>query len=257
MTKTLQEVVDQLTAMDDIFFHKLAEDEGFCEELLQVILENKSLKLLENKPQYVLKNIKGRSVVLDLKCVDEGNRIINVEIQKRDDDDHVRRVRYNLANIDTAESEKGIKFEELNDIYVIYISKFDMFHKEKTIYHVDRVLRETKDIVDNGTHEIYVNTKIDDGTDIAEYMQLLKSAAVPDNLKFPRTCKAIRNVKTGTEDDGMCDLVEEYAKEYADEERIKLTVSFYNDGSISSDVAARKLKITEEQFMRYVEKYTE
>lgn len=39
MGKTLQEVIEQLTGIDDIFFFKLAEDKGFCEELLQVIRE--------------------------------------------------------------------------------------------------------------------------------------------------------------------------------------------------------------------------
>ena len=43
MGQTLQVIVDQLTGIDDIFFFKLAENKGFCEELLQVILENKNL----------------------------------------------------------------------------------------------------------------------------------------------------------------------------------------------------------------------
>lgn len=106
-----------------------------------------------------------------------------VEIQKRNDDDHQKRVRYNMANIDTSESEKGIKFDGLKDIYMIYISRFDMFKSKKTIYHIDRVVRETQEIADNGTHEIYVNTKINDGTEIAEYMQMLKQ----------KLCQTIQN----------------------------------------------------------------
>ena len=69
-----------------------------------------------------------------------------------------------MANLDTAASEKGIKFDELKDIYEIYISKFDVFGKNRTIYHIDRMIRETHKVVDNGTHEIYISTKIDDGT---------------------------------------------------------------------------------------------
>lgn len=107
MGQTLQEIVDQLTGIDDIFFFKLAENKGFCEELLQVVLENKALKIVEHKPQAVLVNIKGRSVTLDLKCVDENGVIFGVEVQKQDNDNHQKRVRYNLANMDTAESEKG------------------------------------------------------------------------------------------------------------------------------------------------------
>ncbi len=255
MGKTLQEVIEQLTGIDDIFFFKLAEDKGFCEELLQVILENKELKIVEHKPQAVLRNIKGRSVTLDLKCIDEKGIIFGVEIQKHDNDNHQKRVRYNMANLDTAASEKGIKFDELKDIYEIYISRFDVFGKNRTIYHIDRMIHETQEIADNGTHEIYVNTKIDDGTEIAEYMQLLKKPSLPNNPKFPRLCKAFKNIKTGMGDDVMCDLVQEYAEKYANKEKIKMLVELYKDGTLSAGAAAKKLEITDETFMGYVEEH--
>ena len=34
---TVQEIVDNMTVINDTFFHKLVEDKGFCEELLQVV----------------------------------------------------------------------------------------------------------------------------------------------------------------------------------------------------------------------------
>lgn len=102
------------------------------------------------------------------------------------------------------ESEKGTKFEELRDIYIIHISKFDVFGKGKTIYHIKRIIAETQDIV---VHEIYVNTKVDDGTEMAEYMGLFNSAEEPGNPKFPKICAVIRNIKRGLEDDNMCNLV--------------------------------------------------
>lgn len=260
MARTLQDIVNNLSGIDDIFFFELAENKDFCEELLQVVLGNKKIKIQEHKPQAVLRNIKGRSVVLDLKCTEEDGTLFGVEIQKRNDDDHQKRVRYNMANIDTSESEKGIKFDGLKDIYMIYISEFDMFKSQKTIYHIDRVVRETQEIVDNGTHEIYVNTKINDGTEIAEYMQMLKQKTVPDNSKFPKSCKAIKDIKTGKGDGIMCDLVQEYAEEYAKEcvnrEKIKMLVELFNDGIITSEAALNKLGITEEKFLDYVGKYS-
>lgn len=96
---------------------------------------------MEHKPQAVLRNIKGRSVTLDLKCTDENGVIFGVEVQKRDNDNHQKRVCYNMANLDTAESEKGVKFDELKDVYEIYISKFDVFGKNKTVYHIDRIIQ--------------------------------------------------------------------------------------------------------------------
>ncbi len=251
MGDTLQEVVNQLTGIDDIFFFKLAEDKGFCEELLQVVLENKELKIVEHNPQAVLRNIKGRSVTLDLKCTDENGVIFGVEVQKQDNDNHQKRVRYNMANLDTAESEKGLKFDELKDIYEIYISKFDMFGRNKTVYHIDRIIRETQEVVNNATHELYVNTKVDDGTEIAEYMQMLKKTTLPDNPKFPRLCEAFKNIKTGMGDGAMCDLVQAYA----DEEKIKMLAELFSEGALSIEDAVRKLEVTEEQFLGYAEQY--
>lgn len=42
MERTLQDIVNNLSGIDDIFFFKLAENKDFCEELLQVVLENKN-----------------------------------------------------------------------------------------------------------------------------------------------------------------------------------------------------------------------
>ncbi len=44
-SKETQQIVDKLTVMDDTFFHKLAEDIGFCEELIQTVLGKKSIRL--------------------------------------------------------------------------------------------------------------------------------------------------------------------------------------------------------------------
>lgn len=44
-SKETQQIVDNLTVMDDTFFHKLAEDMGFCEELIQTVLGNKNIRL--------------------------------------------------------------------------------------------------------------------------------------------------------------------------------------------------------------------
>ena len=99
-SKETQEIIDKLTAMEDTFFHKLVEDSDFCEELIQTVTGKKSLRLVEATAQKSLRNIKGRSVVLDAYCIDTDNDNYDVEVQKEDNDDHQRRVRYNGSNMD-------------------------------------------------------------------------------------------------------------------------------------------------------------
>ena len=64
----VQKIVDRLRPIDDIFFQKLAENKGFCEELLQVIMNDKGLKRIKSEPQKSLRNVAGRSVTLDVLC---------------------------------------------------------------------------------------------------------------------------------------------------------------------------------------------
>ena len=92
------------------------------------------------------------------------------------------------------------------------------FNQEKTVYHIDRVVRETGEVQDNGLQEIYVNTKIDDGTDISELMHIFTVTDAYNIEKFPRVSKRKKQFKESEGDnEEMCDLVENYAKKRAEE----------------------------------------
>ena len=160
-------LVSQLNLMDDLFFHKVAEDKAACEEILRIILKKPDLRVTESQPQRYLRNVDAHSAVLDVLCTDDSGRLFNIEVQKQDNDLHQRRVRFNISNIDTAFMEKGLHYKDFPDVCVVFISEFDMFRKNRTLYHVRRILEETNDFVENGTHEVYVNTAINDGSDIA------------------------------------------------------------------------------------------
>ena len=94
---------------------------------------------------------------------------------------------YNTSCVTANITDPGTKFEKVPNVIAIFISKFDMFQKGKTVYHVDRTVRETGEITDNGLQEIYVNTKIDDGSDIAKLMKIYKEQREFDFEKFPKT----------------------------------------------------------------------
>ena len=103
-------------------------------------------------------------------------------------------------------------------MYLIFLTKFDIFREKQTIYHIERVIKETGTVVENGTHEIYVNTAIDDGTEIAELMQYFKKS-VGEHQKFLKLSRRVQYFRESQEGvTAMCELVEEYAKKYAEEE---------------------------------------
>ena len=86
-----EDEIRQLNIIDDILFRKMAEDKIFCEEMLRVIMEDKELIVLESTPQWTGNNLKGRSVITDVKCVLSNGRHIGIEVQKSDNDNHQKR----------------------------------------------------------------------------------------------------------------------------------------------------------------------
>lgn len=241
--KTLEEqmaLVQSLNVIDDIFFHKIAEDPEVCEEILQIILENPKLKVIQCQVQRFLRNNGAHSVILDALCELDDGSLANIEVQKADDDNHQKRVRFNESNIDTLFAEKGIKYEKLPDIYMVFISKFDIFGKGRTMYHVDRVIRETGDVVENGIYELYLNLAVDDGTEIAQLMQYFKTS-VGTNEKFEKLCNRVEYFKHERKGVKIMEtLFEQYvAKEKAESLKrgIKSTIRAYFKCKYSPEAA--------------------
>ena len=197
MSENYSEYYDQIqdyNIIDDLFFHKVMEDAGAAEELLQVILGDKNIKVISCTPQYSLRNIGNRSVILDLLCEDADGRFFNVEIQQADNTDHQKRMRYHISNLDTRITEKGVDFAELPEVFSIMISKFDIFKIGKTVYHIDRVLREKGSVEDNGVHEIYVYAKGGDKSEVTDLMKyVLDSNGF--NPQFPRISSRVQYFK--------------------------------------------------------------
>lgn len=149
--------------IDDAFFEVLADDTGFCQEMLRILLDDEELIVEEVIVQSSERNIYGRSVRLDALCTFEDGKKCNVEVQRSDDDDHLRRVRFNASSIAVKDSQMGQKVREIEDIIVVYISKFDIFNANRVIYHVDSVVRETGYAINDGLIRVFANAQIKDG----------------------------------------------------------------------------------------------
>ena len=217
--KTSRQLVSELNVIDDIFFHKMVENSEVCQEILRIILEDDGLEVIEHHPQDSLKNLQGRSVFLDVRCRDSAGKYYEVEVQKANDDDHQRRVRYNGSLLTSATTKVGTDFIEVPDVTIIFISRFDLFREKRTIYHVKRCLEETGTFVENGFHEIYVNTKINDGSDIAELMSFFEDSTGYHD-KFPNLSNRVRLFKVTEEGvTYMSSVIENYISDVKEESR--------------------------------------
>lgn len=119
-----------------MFFEVLA-NKPVCQEMLRTILEDEELIVQDVITQNSEKNLYGRSVRLDALCTLGNGEKCNIEIQRSDNDDHLRRVRYNASSITLRNSQIGTKFDKIPEVYVVFISEFDVFKMGKTVYHVN------------------------------------------------------------------------------------------------------------------------
>ncbi len=231
---------ERLNLIDDRFFQKVAEDREACEELLQVLLDKPDLKIVENQAQRHLRNVDARSVILDVLCQDENGRLFNIEVQKDDKKRHCpkaeeyqKRVRFNLANMDTLFAEKGLHYHQLPDIYSIFISELDPFQQDCTTYHVQRSLKETSVPVENGIHEIYINTAVHDGSNQAELMKYFtdSNGYHPVFKKLSGRVMQYKTTNKGVEE--MSSVFDEYAEE----KLLEAAVNLLKKG-ISADIIA-------------------
>ncbi len=230
-------LVQRMNVIDDQFFQKIAEDREVCEELLRILLDKPDLEIIESHTQRKLPNLQARAVILDALCKDASGSLFNIEVQKDDKkrdhskaEEYQKRVRFNLASMDTAFAEKGTEFHNLPDLYAVFISQIDPFGEHHAAYHVRRSLAETEMTVYNGLHEIYVNTAAKDGTLVAELMQYFEDSN-GINPKFEKLSYHVEQLKNDeTEVTTMASVFDEYAQEVAAEQAKTAAVHLLKKG---------------------------
>ena len=192
----LTDITKDLRPIDDVMFQKLGEDRGFCLELLRKVLQDDKIELIENIVQCSIKNIAGSSVILDLKCVFRDKRLCNVEVQKSDDEDHVRRANYNASMLETSYSTRGSKFEDLPKTIVIFITEKDFFGYGKAVYHQKEVISVDGEQfeIETGRQIIYLNIQSEENSDIAQYIKQFGESD-PDKCTSPNLKRVLSSYK--------------------------------------------------------------
>ena len=210
----------QIRPIDDLLFNLMYQDKAACQELIRTILEDDSLIVLNVTAQDTVPNLLGRGVRLDVTCQTADGRMINVEVQRFDRDDHFRRIRYNSSVLTARHTPKGTDFRDVAEVYIIFITEFDIIKSEKTVCHIKSFIEETGEIIEDGLHRIIVNTAKYDGTKPARLMKHFRENYFEDN-EFPESSRQIRHFKRtekGRDKMGtvMQSIINDYVKEYTE-----------------------------------------
>ena len=214
MRKEIQlEILKKFRLMDDDFMAAVFEDIPCTETLLQIILKRDDLTVKEVRPQYEIKNLGGRSVRLDIFALDKNGHAYNIEVQRKDGGAVAKRARYNSSLIDAHMTFPGDDYEALADTYVIFITEHDVLKAGRPIYHIDRNIEETGEKFNDGSHIIYVNSLIQDETELGKLMHDFYCTN-PNEMYYKTLADRVRYFKESEKGvNNMCELMKELRDE--------------------------------------------
>lgn len=252
--------LQEFTLMDDDFMTRFFENDKDCTQfVLQIILDNKKLKVIDTEIQKVVKNLEGRSVRLDVYAKDNKGKPYDIEIQRSDKGAGAKRARYNSALMDADITEPGEEAEKLPESYVIFITENDIYKKGKPLYKIDRYV-DGELMFNDEAHIIYVNGQYKGDDPIGDLMHDFHCKKA-DDMKNKILADRIRYLKES--DKGvkhMCRIMEDFAKEERKDERnettIEMAAKLLESGKMTEEEIAELYKLTAKQMKAIKERVT-
>ena len=239
----INKLIDGLTLFDDDLMSRVFDKNIEATELLLRIILERKIKVISVIGQEEMKSaaVGGRNITLDVHALDENGEKMDIEVQGNSEGAHIRRARYHSSVLDSRMLKEGQEFKEIKDSYVIFIYKRDKFQEGLPLYHIDRYVRETGKLFEDGSHIIYVNGNYKGDDEIGYLMQDFHQTD-PDNMHYKELSQGVRHFKEVEEGrDTMCEAVQEYAKEYASEclktEKAELVENFMKNMNLTLEQA--------------------
>ena len=205
---------------DDLMSRVFDQNIPATEYLLKTILERDDLHVLSVIGQHELKNgnPEGRNVRLDIHAALDNGEEFDVEVQRRDDGADYHRARFNSSMLDVRMLKSNEEFETLKDSYVIFITEHDVPGKGFALYHVERIIRETGEVFDDGSHIIYVNGEYKGSDEIGNLIHDFHCTKA-DDIYNPELANSVRHFKDEEGEKNMCSSVKAYCDEKVAEAR--------------------------------------
>ena len=241
------ERIKNLRLIDDNFMTKVFEDKECVEILLKAIIKKNDLKVSSVNVQYDIKNLQGRSVRLDVLAEDKDGKMYNIEIQRNNHGAIPKRARYNSSLLDANITDAGEDYKNLAEKYVIFITEGDIFGANKALYHVDRIVKETKKSFGDEAHIIYVNSKIQNNTVLGRLMHDFYCTDAKDikNRKLAKRVKFFKEDKEGVKI--MSNVFEEIKNEGAETRAYEIARSLITLG-VDDDKILQSTKLSKHVF---------
>lgn len=205
--------IQRFRLIDDTFMSVVFQDIDCTQFLIRTLLQDDGLSVTEVETQNSLKNLRGRSVRLDITAHDKTGKIYNIEVQRKDAGALPKRARYNSAMLDANVTKPGDELENLPETYVIFITENDYFQKKLPLYHVDRTIRELSEQFQDEAHIIYVNGQYRGNDPIGSVMHDFFCADPKDMNNQILADEVVKYKDTDKGVSSMCRIMEELTNE--------------------------------------------
>lgn len=115
--------------------------------------------------------------------------------------------------------KEGQEFSELQDSYMVFITQTDIFGYGIPIYTINRHFEEIDDLFDDGSHIVYVNGNYKGDDKIGKLLHDFACKKSKD-MYYPELAKGVRHFKEEGGRRIMCEAVEKYAEQKAENARL-------------------------------------
>lgn len=220
--RTVEQIIDEMNLFDDDLMSMVFDGNIEATELLlKIILKQDDIQVESVVGQRELQSpvVGGRDIRLDIWAQDGTGKHYNVEVQQRPEGAHIRRARFHSSMMDSRMLKAGQDFSELQDSYMVFITRTDIFGHGIPIYTIDRHFRETDEFFDDGSHIIYVNGAYKGDDAIGNLLHDFACKESKD-MYYPELAKGMKHFKEEGGRKKMCEAVEKYGDRRAESARI-------------------------------------
>lgn len=212
--RTVEQIVDGMSLFDDDLMSMVFDGNIEATELLlKIILKKDDIQVVSVVGQRELQSpvVGGRDIRLDILAKDSTGKHYNVEVQQKPEGAHICRARFNSSMMDSRMLKAGQEFSELQDSYMVFITRTDIFKHGIPIYTINRHFEETNELFDDGSHIVYVNGNYKGDDTVGRLMHDFGCKESKD-MYYPELAKGVRHFKEEGGRERMCEAVEKYAE---------------------------------------------
>ena len=138
----------------------------------------------------------------------------------------------------------GQEFSELQDSYMVFITRTDIFNRGIPIYTINRHFEETKELFDDGSHIVYVNGNYKGDDTIGRLIHDFGCKESKD-MYYPELAKGVRHFKEEGGRERMCEAVEKYAENTRLNSLLESIKNLMDSMKWSADQAMTAMKVSD------------